>query len=147
MSEKKTEKAGKEIAAQVKIPAKKELIAVVLIRGVLGIRSDMKDTLKMLRLLRKNYCVIVEKTPSNLGMLNKVKDYVTWGDIDEPTLKALIEKRAEKNPRDPKKTKPFFRLQPPRKGFGRKGIKFPFKDGGALGYRGKEMNDLIKRML
>lgn len=147
MSEKKTEKISKGSVAHVKIPAKKELIAVVLVRGLLGIKSDIRDTLKMLRLLRKNCCVIIERTPSNLGMLNKAKDYITWGEIDELTIKMLIEKRAEKNPRDPKKTKPFFRLQPPRKGFGRKGIKFPFKDSGALGYRGNAMNDLIKRML
>ena len=43
--------------------------------------------------------------------------------------------------------KKFFRLSPPRKGFGRKGIKFAFTKGGALGYRGIKINDLIKRML
>ncbi|MEK6852714.1 MAG: 50S ribosomal protein L30, partial [Nanoarchaeota archaeon] len=43
--------------------------------------------------------------------------------------------------------KPFFRLSPPRKGLERKGIKKSFKAGGSLGYRGKEINEFIKKML
>ena len=43
--------------------------------------------------------------------------------------------------------KPFFRLNPPVKGFDRKGIKVPFSLGGALGYRKEKINDLIKRMV
>ena len=35
----------------------------------------------------------------------KVKDYVTWGEIDADTEKMLIEKRAEKDPKDPKQKK------------------------------------------
>ena len=46
-----------------------------------------------------------------------------------------------------KKYKPYFRLNPPRKGFGRKGIKVDFKIGGALGERKEKINDLIKRMM
>ncbi|HLC99271.1 MAG TPA: uL30 family ribosomal protein [Candidatus Nanoarchaeia archaeon] len=139
MSEAKTEKTG--------VKGKKVLVAVILVRGLIDIKEGIKDTLKMLRLFRKNYCVVIEDSASSRGMVNKVKDYTTWGEIDEPTLKLLIEKRSEKNPRDPKKTKAFFRLQPPRKGFGRNGIKYPFSKGGALGYRGEKINDLIKRML
>ena len=48
---------------------------------------------------------------------------------------------------DGKKIKPFFRLNPPAKGFGRKGIKVSFKAKGALGYRADKINDLIKRMI
>ena len=115
-------------------------IAVVRIRGLVTIRRDIKDTLDMLRLYRKNYCVILEDKPSVIGMLKKINDYVTWGEIDEATLKLLAEKRGEKD-------KKFFRLQPPRKGFERKGIKKPFSVGGALGYRGEKISDLIKRMM
>jgi len=115
-------------------------IAVVRIRGLVTIRRDIKDTLDMLRLYRKNYCVILEDKPSVIGMLKKINDYVTWGEIDEATLKLLAEKRGEKD-------KKFFRLQPPRKGFERKGIKKPFSVGGALGYRGEKISELIKRMI
>ncbi len=41
---------------------------------------------------------------------------------------------------------PVFRLNPPRKG-GYEGIKRAFTIGGALGYRGKEINKLLQRMI
>ena len=41
--------------------------------------------------------------------------------------------------------KPLFRLSPPKKGY--EGIKRSFTNGGALGYRRKEINKLIERML
>ena len=43
--------------------------------------------------------------------------------------------------------KKVFRLNPPIKGFERKGIKKPFTSGGVLGYRGVKINDLISRMI
>ncbi|MFC1728461.1 uL30 family ribosomal protein [Nanoarchaeota archaeon] len=121
-------------------------LAIVLIRGIHDLEQDKLTVLKMLNIGRKNVCVIVEDTPSNKGLINKIKDYIAWGEIDEDTLKLLIEKRGEKNPEDPKKTKPFFRLNNPKGGFERKGIKWPFTKGGALGYRGSKINNLIKRM-
>ncbi|MBD3313908.1 50S ribosomal protein L30 [Candidatus Woesearchaeota archaeon] len=124
-----------------------ELIALILVRGMINVKQGIKDTLKMLRLHRKNCCVVIKKTPANMGMVQKVKDYITWGEIDEATLKEMIDRRGKKNPKDPKKTKPFFRLNPPKKGFGSKGIKKTFAEKGALGYRGDKINDLIKRML
>lgn len=116
-------------------------MAVILIRSVVGSKSDIKDTLKMLNLLKKNSCSVVEKTPSVEGMLKKVQDYTTYGDVDEATLKELVEKRGKG------KEQKFYSLHPPRKGFERKGIKIQFRNGGALGYRGAKINDLIKRML
>ena len=141
----KTERKPESKAKEQKADGKK--IAAVLVRGLIGMNNDIRDTLHMLRLRRKNVCVVVEGTSSNLGMISKAKDYITWGEIDDGTLKLLIEKRSERNPDDPKRTKPYFRLNPPRKGFGRKGIKISFKKGGALGHRGEKINDLIRRML
>ena len=46
-----------------------------------------------------------------------------------------------------KNYKKFIRLEPPVKGFGVNGIKKPFSKGGALGYRAKEINDLLRRMM
>jgi len=97
-------------------------------------------------------------------MIKKVKDYVTWGEIDENTYNALIDGRSEeykgrisdRNGKikyerfidvNGKKIKKFFRLNSPRKGYGRKGIKVSFKNSGALDYRGDKINDLIKRMI
>ncbi len=122
-------------------------VAIVRIRGSIGSLQKVKDTLNMLCLYRRNYCSVHNKTESILGMIHVIKDYVTWGEIDDASLKELVEKKAEKNPRDETRTKKFFRLAPPRGGFERKGIKTPFTLGGALGYRGDKIKELIKKMI
>ena len=134
---------SKENKKEKKIKEKESgnLIAVVRVRGSIGVMKEIKDTLNILKLYNKNNCVVVPNTPAYLGMIKKVKDYVTWGEIDDETLNLLKNKRKD----DIKKG--YFRLNPPRKGYGRKGIKYNFKVGGALGYRKEKINDLIKRML
>ncbi len=138
-------------------------LAVVLVRGLIDLSAHIKKTLGLLKLGRKNHCVVIANNPVNLGMLGKVKDYVTWGEISEDTFNELIRKRGDEykgRAGDSKgkyqyktiisagrKYKTIFRLNPPKKGFGRKGIKIGFRAGGALGYRGEKINDLIMRML
>lgn len=122
-------------------------LAVVLVRGLVNMTHDRLKALKLLNLQRRNTCSVIADTPTNRGLLTKVKDYVAFGEIDDATLKLLLEKRAEKNSEDPKKTKPFFRLNSPKQGFERKGVKTSYSRGGALGYRGQEMNKLLKRMI
>ena len=68
-------------------------IAVVRIRGSKGVRKEIKDTMKMLRLYKQNNCIIVDNKPNLIGMLKKVKDYVTWGETNEETFKELLSKR------------------------------------------------------
>lgn len=68
-------------------------IAVVRIRGSIGIKQPIESTMKMLRLYKKNNCVIISNTDNYVGMLRKVKDYVTWGEIDDKTFRLLLEKR------------------------------------------------------
>jgi large subunit ribosomal protein L30 len=43
--------------------------------------------------------------------------------------------------------KNMFNLHPPIKGFEKKGKKAPFSLKGAFGYRGKEINNLLERMI
>jgi len=120
---------------------------------------------------------LVEEKPSIKGMLQVAKDYITWGEIDKDILGKLIKNRGmlegdKKLTEDYMKSatsydsidklakaildgkfrykeipdvKPIFRLNSPKKGY--EGIKRSFKKGGALGYRGKEINKLIDRML
>jgi len=152
------------------------LFAVIRIRGRVGVRKEIEDTLKMLRVEKVNNCVLVEETPSFKGMLEKVKDYVTWGEIEKETLVSLLKKRlrlkgnkrvdekvlkevtgfnsfeefaenlieGKVKLRDYEEIAPVFRLTPPSKGF--KSIKEHWPKGD-LGYRGKEINELIKRMI
>ena len=112
-------------------------IAIIQIRGLVGAKQEVKDTMKMLNLQKKNSCVIVENTPAYKGMIQKVRDYVTYGEISEETIKAMTPRKKEKQ----------YALNPPRGGFERKGIKKLFKYGGALGERGEKINELIKRMI
>ena len=155
--------------------------AIIRIRGTVDVPPDVEYTLKLLRLHKKFHCVLY---PSNLpgidGMLHKVKDWVTWGEIDKETLVKLlrirgripgnkqltdeyvreklklkggIEELAEKILKGEIQLhkieniiKPVFRLHPPRGGF-KRSTKKPYKSDGELGYRGKEINKLIERML
>ena len=139
-------------------------LAAIRIRGRTQINTRIEDTMKMLRLYKNNYCCVFPGNLVYVGMLKKAKDYITWGEIDEETFKFLVEKRGKQfNGRetdakekikyndffvfDNKKFKKYFCLNAPRKGFGRKGIKHPYQNGGALGYRGSAINELIKRMI
>ncbi|HLC61997.1 MAG TPA: uL30 family ribosomal protein [Candidatus Nanoarchaeia archaeon] len=139
-------------------------LAAVRIRGRTMVRTTIVDAMNMLRLYKNNFCVVVPNTPTYLGMLKQAKDYITWGEIDDETFKLLVEKRGEEfHGRETdskelikyndyfvvggKKLKRYFRLNSPRKGFGRIGIKQSFQRGGALGYRGAKINDLIKKMV
>jgi len=129
------------------------MYAVVRIRGTINAKGEIRDTLKMLRLYHINNCTIIPETKSFKGMLQKVKDYVTWGEIDKETIEMILEKEgldasnAEKILEGKVKDVLHFpiRLHPPIKGY--KSIKKPYSMGGSLGYRGKEINELIRRML
>ncbi len=140
------------------------MFAVVRVRGSVKTRGKIKDTLRMMNLTRVNHCVLIRKDPRTEGMIKKVKDFVTWGDISEATLARLVSERgrmagdrkpSEKEVKDvldalKKKGakvdgfKPVFRLSPPRKGY--EGVKNPYPKG-ALGFRGEKINELLERMI
>jgi large subunit ribosomal protein L30 len=147
-------------------------IAVILVRGLVSVDINIKKTLELLRLQQKHVCVVLDNTPENLGMAKKVKDYVTYGLIDEAFYTTMLEKRSlvvgksdvkidaaaiakeyfagEVKLRDfeTKFTiKPFFRLHPPIGGFERGGIKKPFSMKGVLGDREDKISALITKML
>jgi large subunit ribosomal protein L30 len=164
---KKTEKENTAISA----------MAVVRIRGSVGVTSKIEATMKLLRLHKKNRCVIVPFNANYKGMVSKVKDYCTFGEIDEETIKELLTKRGrivgdkvlssdflrgrkltyeicakklfncELTVKELEGLKPFFKLHPPRGGFERGGIKKPYSMNGALGYRGNTINKLIRKMI
>jgi len=151
--------------------------AIVRVRGTVNIKEGITDTMKMLRLNSANHCVVVPETPSYRGMLQKVKDYVTWGEIDEPTMARLLLLRGKIIGGEPISEgfvrentefdsieelskavcankvnlskidglKPVFRLNPPKKGF--RTVKRAYTIGGTLGYRGKDINALLERMM
>ncbi len=151
--------------------------AVVRIRGHVTLRPEIVDTLEYLRLNRTNHCVLLPKTPSVEGMLLRAKDFVTWGEVDATVAAMLLVRRARLPGRkriddayvkanskypsinslakaiaageaslvDVHGLKAVIRLHPPKGGF--KATKRGFHEGGDLGYRGKDINALLTRML
>lgn len=77
----------------VKEVAKGGCIVAIRLRAGAGVAGDVEDTLRMLRLSRKHSAVLVYKKPDALGMLQKVKDYVTWGEASKEVLNVLFQKR------------------------------------------------------
>ncbi|MFX1491180.1 MAG: 50S ribosomal protein L30 [Promethearchaeota archaeon] len=68
-------------------------VIVVRIRSSIGLRQEAKETLSQLSLSRVNHAVVIDKRPSYLGMLQRAKDAITWGELDIPTLTKLLRKR------------------------------------------------------
>jgi len=152
-------------------------IAVIRIRGTIMINKDIRDTLDMLRLHRPNHCVLVRESPQNLGMLQKVKDWVTWGPVDAATAAKLIRSRGRLDGDrtvDDAAVKAFgkfktvdelaaavvdgsvewSKLEGAVPVFrlhpprkGHEGMKRSFVAGGALGNRGADINRFIEKML
>lgn len=151
--------------------------AVVRVRGIVNIKPDIKKTLQLINLTRANHCVVLNDNPSIKGMLQVAKDYITWGEIEKDVLTNLITSRGRLEGdkqidekyiksttsyssidklsqaiidnkikyKDIPNVKPVFRLKPPKKGF--EGVKRSYKNMGALGFRGKDINKLIERMI
>lgn len=142
------------------------MFAVVRVRGRVDLRRDFRETLEILKLNRVNSCILVPKNPTSEGMIKKVRDFVTWGEINQKTMERLVSERGRlagnkkidgkklsdalshlKKGEGPSKIegmKPVFRLSPPKGGF--KFIKKPYPKGG-LGYRGEKINELLEKML
>jgi large subunit ribosomal protein L30 len=150
-------------------------IVAIRVRGTVGVRREIADTLRMLSLTRRNHAVIVDDRDTYRGMLKKAKDYLTYGEISEETLQRLLLERGRlpgdkridekyiksKTDKTLKKfmksfltgetdlgqlgIKPVFRLHPPRKGL--EEVNKPFGRGGALGYRGTRINELLEKMI
>jgi len=112
---------------------------IIRIKGQVGLKKEIIETLYRLRLRKKYSCIVIDKpTKIQLGMINKVRDFVAFGEISEEVYKRLVEKRKTK-------IKNFFRLHPPRGGIESK--KHFGVGKGVLGNNGKEINKLVERML
>ena len=73
--------------------AASKCIAVIRIRGRVGLRKPVVETLQFLRLHRKFHLVLIDDRPSYRGMLQNAKDYITWGEVDTETIALLLKSR------------------------------------------------------
>jgi large subunit ribosomal protein L30 len=140
--------------------------AVIRVRGTVNVKPDIKKTMQLLRLSRANHCV-----------LQIVKDYTTWGEINTETLTKLLSTRG-KLIGDKPLTEEYLKKAAPYHSFeklssaivenkvkykdipevkplfrlsppkkGHRTVKRSFVNKGSLGYRKDAINTLIERML
>ena len=154
---------------------KKSLLAIR-IRGTINVPQRVEDTLRMLRIDRNNYATLLDDRPDYTGMLQKAKDWITWGEPDLETIKIILEKRGEA-PGGVKISEEYLKelgfndfsqlaeklhsgeldinklegIKPffrlhPPKKGFKRSVKRPYGNKGELGYRGDAINELARRM-
>ncbi|WP_400207400.1 50S ribosomal protein L30 [Candidatus Methanomassiliicoccus intestinalis] len=151
--------------------------AVIRVRGHKKINKDIEDTMSMLRLTRVNHCVVIPENAVMKGMLQKSKDFITWGEVSEETLTKMIQIRGKlmgDKPIDDEyvsQNSDFSSIEEFAKSVvndevkyaslkdvkpifrlhpprqGYEAIKKDIKTHGSLGYRGNAINALIEKML
>lgn len=77
---------------------KPTVFAVIRVRGSMETRGPVEETMRQMRITRKNHCVLFAVlNPSSRGMLLKVRDYVTWGEPSIESIELLLTKRGSFN--------------------------------------------------
>ncbi len=150
---------------------------VIRVLGQADVNYNIAHTMHLLGLNRVNHATVVPVNDSYKGMLQVVKDYCTFGLIDEETLAEMIKARGKVTGDAPvtdeyvKEKTEFATIEDLAKAIvageyklkdveglkpvfrlhppvkGYEGNKHAFVEGGALGNRGEKINDLVKRML
>ena len=154
----------------------KKSLLVIRIRGTINVSQRERDTMRFLRVDRNNYASIIDDRADFKGMLQKAKDWITWGEPDVETVKEMLEKRG-RLPGDARLTEEHVKelgfesfedlatklvncevglnqiegLKPffrmhPPKKGFKKSVKRPYRSKGELGYRGEAINELARRM-
>ena len=154
----------------------RKCFAVVKVRGTIRAQREARETLELLRLAKTNNAVLIDNRPSYMGMLYRVQNYVTWGEVSKETVALLLKERGRlaggKKLTDAAVEKlgyksidaladaiasckvEYQKLQNVQPVFklhppskGFKGkTKKSFTSGGEAGYRGEKISELIKRM-
>jgi large subunit ribosomal protein L30 len=154
----------------------RKCFAVVKVRGTISALREPRETLEMLRLPKTNNAILIDNRPSYMGMLYRVQNYVTWGEVSKETVALLLRERgriaggkkltdeaveklgyksiealAEEIASCKVEYQKLSNVQPIFKlhppSKGFKGkTKKSYAAGGEAGYRGEAINALIKRM-
>jgi large subunit ribosomal protein L30 len=149
---------------------------VVKVRGTISAQREARETLELLRLAKTNNAVLIDNRPSYIGMLYRVQNYVTWGEVSKETVALMLQKRGRlaggKKLTDEALEKLGYKsidaladaiasckvefqklpnVQPvfklhPPKKGFKGKTKKSFSAGGEAGYRGEKISELIKRM-
>lgn len=156
--------------------SERRCLAAVRVRGTLSAHRDARETLHMLHLSRNNYAVLINDSPSFIGMLKAAQGFITWGEPSEEVVVRMLKERGRlvgnKKLTDEKTQKIGYKsveeladavfnckahywmlpnIQPVFKLHPPiKGYRGKIKKsgaGGELGYRGERISDLLKRMV
>jgi len=151
-------------------------LLAIRIRGGVNASVRVEDTLRMLRMDRNNTSTLLDDRPDYQGMLQKAKDWITWGEPTVETIRLLLEKRGRtpggrRVDEETLKTLGYedfnnlasdlqscqvalngldgvkpFFRLHPPSKGFKRTVKRPWGARGELGYRGEAINDLAKRM-
>jgi large subunit ribosomal protein L30 len=70
---------------------------VVRMKGQVNVPHWAKTTLKLLKLEKKFRATIIPAKENTLGMLNKVKHYISWQELEPALAKELLDKKGRKD--------------------------------------------------
>jgi large subunit ribosomal protein L30 len=71
----------------------RKCFAVVKVRGTISAQREARETLELLRLAKTNNAVLIDNRPSYMGMLYRVQNYVTWGEVSKEIVALLLKER------------------------------------------------------
>jgi large subunit ribosomal protein L30 len=154
----------------------KKSILVIRIRGTINVSQRERDTMRFLRVDKNNYASLIDDRADYKGMLQKAKDWITWGEPTVETVTKMLVKRGRATG-DVKLTEESVKelgfesfddmaqkivncevamhqiegLKPffrmhPPRKGFKKSVKRPYNSKGELGDRGEEINKLAVRM-
>ena len=139
------------------------MLAAIRITGMNKMDTHVEETLQRLRLRKKYTLVFVKEVPEMLGMVNKVRNFIAFGKVDEKMITEIIKARGKvlgdtkAKIKDPEKMakellagksleelkiKPFFGMHPARGGIDTK----HHQPKGVIGEH-KDISKLLMKML
>ena len=154
----------------------RKCILAIRIRGEINSPRRIRDTLRMLRVDRNMTATLLDDRPEYLGMLQKAKDYITWGEPNLDMVRLILEKRGRLVGDHPINDDSlsslgykdigalakalydgdteYHKLEGIKPFFRlhppskgfKRTVKRPYRSRGELGYRGDAINKLAKRM-
>ena len=65
-------------------------VAIIRLRGEIKARKDINDTMINLGMKKVNTLVIIKKNDSIMGMIKKIENFVSWGEVPKDVVKDNI---------------------------------------------------------
>ena len=66
---------------------------VVRVRSNVNVERSIRETMDYLNLTKVNHAVIIPENDQYRGMLQKAKDYITWGEATEAIVERMLTER------------------------------------------------------